>query len=79
MELKEQLAQMMATLKNNFLQKYALFKSQNNFDSEAFIQETLQFYKQLETFNQKFIVSDAIPSQRILRAQVRREDSGIIG
>jgi hypothetical protein len=61
MELKEQLAQMMATLKNNFLQKYALFKSQNNFDSEAFIQETLQFYKQLETFNQKFIVSDAIP------------------
>jgi hypothetical protein len=61
MELKEQLAQMMATLKNDLLQKYVLFKGRNGFDSEAFIQETLDFYKQLEIFNQKFIVSDAIP------------------
>lgn len=61
MELKEKLADLMAALKGDFLHKYMLFSSGSQFDAEAFLQQTLQFFGQLEVFNQKFIVSDAIP------------------
>ncbi len=61
MELKEQLALMLSALKKDILHKFVLFKSKNDFDSEAFIQETLLFYNHLEIFNQKFILSDSIP------------------